>query len=595
MFHSSLAVILLLTLAEITEVAAGGKSTENCLLQKTKAVSGENYEKKTSANGLMRVRKAVFENRCERPVYLYGYQNQLGNGTIVKIDAHATEEFTEERGFLPWREQRITLSYGEFFGGELRPTNLDAAVIELNADYESWVVPKSHMSFLGQLGFSSLNLELALWKDRINGSLAVETPANPACFSRAKTAFNISECNFTDGSAKVLERTWGELCMPVCPETNEASEAPCETSCFVEPGVPLKYPEYISHRSLAWKQGQWMPSPATVDQFLREGGQQWSATFECWDFQTGPEGFPICDGFDPKSLPDELGVWQVVSCPDGEEIIVPPLPNWELGRWDETSCENLSDTCMKDLKWAMQVGIFQEPRWYPGLTYKSSADEFQALLHEILGSCPPPCNDEPHFQAVDGAIDRVCRGVTSSDNSNSYFTVRVANSTEQCKQLCRDYPGCKGIEFARISGRCEIWLREGGIGASNAAENFECWRYVDPGAGSSAPNVTTTLMPHQLMYFEGLNGVAQDRVCRGANIYDNKRSYFELYWTSTLEGCKSECVEVPGCKGVEYAASIGRCEVWIRPEGIQAVKVSTGNECWIYAPPGSDVGTIDAW
>lgn len=30
------------------------------------------------------------------------------------------KEFTEERGFLPWREQRITLSYGEFFGGELR-------------------------------------------------------------------------------------------------------------------------------------------------------------------------------------------------------------------------------------------------------------------------------------------------------------------------------------------------------------------------------------------------------------------------------------------------------------------------------------------
>lgn len=28
---------------------------------------------------------------------------------------------------------------------------------------------------------------------------------------------------------------------------------------------------YISHRSLAWKQGQWMPSPATVDQFFRLG------------------------------------------------------------------------------------------------------------------------------------------------------------------------------------------------------------------------------------------------------------------------------------------------------------------------------------
>ena len=27
-----------------------------------------------------------------------------------------------------------------------RPTNLDAAVIELNADYLSWEVPKSHIS-----------------------------------------------------------------------------------------------------------------------------------------------------------------------------------------------------------------------------------------------------------------------------------------------------------------------------------------------------------------------------------------------------------------------------------------------------------------
>ena len=31
------------------------------------------------------------------------------------------EEFDEERGFLPWREQRITLSYGVFFDGLLRP------------------------------------------------------------------------------------------------------------------------------------------------------------------------------------------------------------------------------------------------------------------------------------------------------------------------------------------------------------------------------------------------------------------------------------------------------------------------------------------
>ncbi|CAE7441349.1 unnamed protein product, partial [Symbiodinium pilosum] len=40
--------------------------------------------------------------------------------------------------------------------------------------------------------------------------------------------------------------------MPVCPHTGEATEVPCNTSCFKDPGVPIKYPEYISHRSLAW-------------------------------------------------------------------------------------------------------------------------------------------------------------------------------------------------------------------------------------------------------------------------------------------------------------------------------------------------------
>ena len=34
-------------------------------------------------------------------------------------------------------------------------------------------------------------------------------------------------------------------------------------------------PRYISHRSLAYKQGEWWPSPATVDQFLRPLRGRW--------------------------------------------------------------------------------------------------------------------------------------------------------------------------------------------------------------------------------------------------------------------------------------------------------------------------------
>ncbi|CAE7746029.1 unnamed protein product [Symbiodinium sp. CCMP2456] len=404
------------------------------------------------------------------------------------------------------------------------------------------------------------------------------------------------ECNHDEGFerrvlTRVQLRTWGELCMPVCPHTGRATEEPCNTSCFVESNVPIKYPEYISHRSLAWKQGKWVPSPATVDKFVREGGEQWSATFECWDFQTGPVGFPICDGSDPRNWPDEVGVWQVVACPDGE-IDPPPVPRYS--NTIQTSCANLSDTCMDDLTWAMKIGIFQAPDWYPGLKFNSTPDEFQMFIHTVLGSCPPPCSQGPYFEPVDGGVNRVCRGLTPEDNSNSYFTVRVANSTDACKQLCADSSGCRGVEYAAESGRCEIWLREGGIEASNKAFGFECWRYIDPN-GSSGPPVTTTLLPHQLMYFQGFDGVAKDRVCRGANPNDNSWLYYDLYWTSTLQGCQSQCIEVAGCKGVEYAASIGRCEVWTKPEGIQAVRVSAGNDCWLYAPPGTGVGTIDAW
>ena len=50
--------------------------------------------------------------------------------------------------------------------------------------------------------------------------------------------------------SEVIERTWGQLCMPVCPSTGEASEVPCETSCFVEPGVPVKYAEPLETKAL---------------------------------------------------------------------------------------------------------------------------------------------------------------------------------------------------------------------------------------------------------------------------------------------------------------------------------------------------------
>eukprot|EP00438_Fugacium_kawagutii_P000324 Skav210725 [mRNA] locus=scaffold849:207908:209162:+ [translate_table: standard] len=104
--------------------------------------------------------------------------------------------------------------------------------------------------------------------------------------------------------------------------------------------------------------------------------------------------------------------------------------------------------------------------------FASAKDEFQQLIHEVLGSCPRACTTEPHFQAVDGAIDRVCRGLTPTDNAHTYFTLRNANSIDECMDLCRDYSGCKGCTSKVLM-----------VAQLKIGPNNECWIYAPPGTG----------------------------------------------------------------------------------------------------------------
>uniref|UniRef100_A0A7S0FTC9 CBM1 domain-containing protein n=1 Tax=Pyrodinium bahamense TaxID=73915 RepID=A0A7S0FTC9_9DINO len=90
---------------------------------------------------------------------------------------------------------------------------------------------------------------------------------------------------------------------------------------------------------------------------------------------------------------------------------------------------------------------------------------------------PEPAPSPSEFEPVDGGVDRACRGADSSDNAAAYYSVfSGAVSLDACKSHCRSLEACKGIEFS-ISGRCEVWTRDGGIGASRAANGYTCLRY----------------------------------------------------------------------------------------------------------------------
>mmetsp|Transcript_106955 Transcript_106955/g.312787 ORF Transcript_106955/g.312787 Transcript_106955/m.312787 type:complete len:474 (+) Transcript_106955:26-1447(+) len=60
------------------------------------------------------------------------------------------------------------------------------------------------------------------------------------------------------------------------------------------------------------------------------------------------------------------------------------------------------ETCYGDVMLAKEHFIEKHPEWYPGLTNKSSRDEFQAFLHSqhkadedgAKKACPNPCNEE---------------------------------------------------------------------------------------------------------------------------------------------------------------------------------------------------------
>ncbi|CAJ1387558.1 unnamed protein product [Effrenium voratum] len=158
------------------------------------------------------------------------------------------------------------------------------------------------------------------------------------------------------------------------------------------------------------------------------------------------------------------------------------------------------------------------------------------------------------FFPVDGGFGRACRGASRGDNSPSHYQVVSASSLKICQDRCLGTSGCGGIEYSM--GRCELWTRAGGIGASAPVQGFMCL--------------------HLLPDFVGVDG-GESRVCRGASATDNSMAYYEVVSTRSVQNCTSECRAKTNCQGFEF--SLGRCELWIRPEGVGATAEAAGYIC----------------
>jgi len=185
------------------------------------------------------------------------------------------------------------------------------------------------------------------------------------------------------------------------------------------------------------------------------------------------------------------------------------------------------------------------------------------------------------FQAVDGGVNRACRGASSGDNSASYYTLQAGvTSLDDCKARCVATRGCNGIEHHASSNRCEVWTRSGGIQASRVLNGYTCLTY-------SAVRGTTTTTTMMVGSFRAVDG-GEGRACRGASASDNSASYYDLRGgVATLEDCKANCLTTNGCTGIEYSPSAQRCEVWTR--SIEASRDVSGFECFRLSSGGCQV------
>jgi hypothetical protein len=102
------------------------------------------------------------------------------------------------------------------------------------------------------------------------------------------------------------------------------------------------------------------------------------------------------------------------------------------------------------------------------------------------------------FEPVDGGDGRVCRGTSTSDNSDTYYMLyKQIASLEDCKTLCTHAAVCTGIEYGSTSKRCEVWTQP--VGTTKALDGYTCLRKktchtVAPGDGDTCYDAVTWAM-----------------------------------------------------------------------------------------------------
>ncbi|CAE7197036.1 pkgB [Symbiodinium natans] len=80
-----------------------------------------------------------------------------------------------------------------------------------------------------------------------------------------------------------------------------------------------------------------------------------------------------------------------------------------------------------------------------------------------------------------------------------------------------------------------------------------------------------------LQNFVAVHG-GRGKSCRGQHASDKKDAYYIAITADSVDECKAACVQHVDCQGINFL-STGHCEVWTRPEGIEATAEDDNSVC----------------
>ena len=159
------------------------------------------------------------------------------------------------------------------------------------------------------------------------------------------------------------------------------------------------------------------------------------------------------------------------------------------------------------------------------------------------------------------------------------------DTAEECAKLCQKSP--KPYSMSRI-----VWVKNGDKNCKCAADDCTPseWQWGAVYSFELSTGTTTTSIPSN-----GWLLVQSDGACRGAAPSDNSAAYYVVISATSFEECQTQMQsKSTAMRGVKWAAADRRCEIWTRPNGIEAVANVSGFECYrrVQHPVFSTVGAV---